>query len=265
MPFKVWESMMQTITFIGNGNMALSIANGLKSNYTIEVVGRNPEKLLAFENALGVKTFKYDLNGFNMDGKTIILCVKPQNIDEVKAQLQGHPRLLISVLAGTSVATLQEAFGATLTIRSMPNLAASVGKSMTALTGDEKGREEAQSLMQSIGTTLWLNEENQINIATALAGSGPAYLALFANGLMQGAIELGLSEEESLTLMRGLFDGFGSIIQNETPLPFAKKVMSPKGTTEAGCKILDEGGLEMLCKQTIKGAYDRAVELSQNK
>ncbi|MEY3089892.1 MAG: hypothetical protein RL113_208 [Pseudomonadota bacterium] len=256
---------MQTITFIGNGNMALSIANGLKKNYTIEVVGRNQDKLLQFEKALGTQILKHDINDFNMEDKTVMLCVKPQNVDEIQKQLQGTPRLLLSVLAGTSIATLKKAFHPTITIRSMPNLAASVGKSMTTLTGDEAGKAEALTLMQAIGSTLWLRDENAINIATALAGSGPAYLALFANGLVQGAIEQGLSKEESLTLMRGLFDGFGTIIQNEEPLPFAKRVMSPKGTTEAGCKILEEGALEALCKKTIKNAYDRAIELSQNK
>ena len=74
---------MQTITFIGNGNMGLSIAQGLKNKYTIEVVGRNMDKLDAFEEQLGIKVNKYLLDDFDITDKTILFCVKPANVEEV--------------------------------------------------------------------------------------------------------------------------------------------------------------------------------------
>ena len=179
---------MKKITFIGNGNMALSIAQGLKDTYQIEVIGRDLKKLELFEEKLGVTIDKTLLKEANLADKTILLCVKPNNVKEVSKQCQGNPYLLISVLAGTTLETLKNCFTPTLTIRSMPNLCASVNASMTTLTGDTEAKEEALSLLNSIGTTLWLQNEKEINIATALAGSGPAYLALIAEALTDGAV-----------------------------------------------------------------------------
>lgn len=127
---------MKTITFIGNGNMALSIAEGLKKSYKIEVVGRNMQKLQAFENKLGIEIQKSFMQDFNIENKTLILCVKPANVSEVGPMLKGKARVLYSVLAGTSLEKLQSHFNTQAVVRAMPNLAASVQKSMTTLTGD---------------------------------------------------------------------------------------------------------------------------------
>jgi len=127
---------MQTITFIGNGNMGLSIAKGLKGTYNIEVVGRNMKKLEAFEKALDLKIDKYLLDDFDMTDKTILFCVKPANVEEVAAKLKGKARVVFSVLAGTSVEKLKQNLNTHAVVRTMPNLAASVGRSMTTLTGD---------------------------------------------------------------------------------------------------------------------------------
>jgi pyrroline-5-carboxylate reductase len=146
---------MQTITFIGNGNMGLSIAQGLKGKYALAVVGRDMSKLEAFEDALEVKVDKYLLDDFDITDRTLLLCVKPANVEEVGKKLTGKADLLISVLAGTTVETLKKHFDSKATVRSMPNLAASVGQSMTTLTGDNKAKVDAIDLLSAIGTTLW--------------------------------------------------------------------------------------------------------------
>jgi pyrroline-5-carboxylate reductase len=254
---------METITFIGNGNMALSIAQGLKKKYTLEVVGRNVEKLNAFEKRLGVTVNKHLLSDFNVEGKTLLLCVKPTNIKEVKKELKGSADLLISVLAGINLTTLKEAFGAKQTVRAMPNLAASVGESMTTLTGDTDAKEEALSLLQAIGSTLWLNSEKELDIATALAGSGPAYLTLIAEALTDGAVKEGLRREEAMQVMRGLFAGFGKLIQEEHPALIKDGVMSPGGTTAAGYSALEDGNVRASCINAIQRAHQKAIDLSQ--
>ena len=96
---------MQTITFVGNGNMALSIAQGLKDTYKIEVVGRNMKNLDAFEKALGRQIEKSLIDGFDITDKTILLCIKPANVEEVSSKLQGKARVIFSVLAGTSTSS----------------------------------------------------------------------------------------------------------------------------------------------------------------
>jgi pyrroline-5-carboxylate reductase len=252
---------MQTITFIGNGNMGLSIAQGLKEKYTIEVVGRDLSKLDAFEEALGIKVDKYLLDDFDVTDKTVLLCVKPANVEEVSIQLQGKASVIFSVLAGTSVEKLKENFNTEAVVRAMPNLAASVGASMTTLTGDAEYREAAETLLDSIGDTLWLNSEKEIDIATALAGSGPAYLALIAEALADGAVKQGMKREDAMKTMRGLFAGFGALIQEVHPALLKDGVMSPGGTTAAGYGALEDGNVRAACMDAIAQAYEKTKVL----
>jgi len=252
---------MQTITFIGNGNMGLSIAQGLKGKYHIEVVGRDMNKLDAFEKALDVNVDKYLLDDFNMTDKTILLCVKPNNVEEVGKKLSGKARVLFSVLAGTTVEKLKQNIKSKAVVRAMPNMAASVGVSMTTLTGDQRYQKEASVLLGAVGETLWLNSEKEIDIATALAGSGPAYLALIAEALADGAVKQGLKREDAMAAMKGLFAGFGTLIQDVHPSILKDGVMSPGGTTAAGYAALEDGNVRASCINAIEEAYKRTKEL----
>ncbi len=247
--------MNNTVTFVGNGNMALSIAKGLKVHYSIEVVGRNMTHLNAFEEALGVSCAKHDLQSFDISNKTLILCVKPANIESVGTMLRGNAKTLYSVLAGTSLEALKTHFDANAYVRVMPNLAASVGKSMSTLTGDVTCKDEALALFDTIGHTLWLSSEKEIDIATALAGSGPAYLALIAEAFADGAVKQGLKRDDAMALMRGLFDGFGTLIQHEHPALIKDGVMSPGGTTAQGYAALEKGSVRASCIEAIEAAY----------
>jgi len=253
---------MQTITFIGNGTMALSIAQGLKQKYNIEVVGRNMEKLDAFEVALDRKVEKFPLEEFDISDKTILLCVKPGNLESVAKQLKGKAKLLISVLAGVPVEKLKKKIKSKAIVRAMPNLAASVGASMTTLTGDAEHREEAEVLMRGAGDVLWLESEKEIDIATALAGSGPAYLALIAEALADGAVTQGLKRDDAMKVMQGLFAGFGTLIQEMHPALLKDGVMSPGGTTAAGYAALEKHKIRAGCMEAVEKAYKKAVELS---
>jgi len=253
---------MKTITFIGNGNMALSIAQGLKNNYKIEVVGRDMQKLNKFEEDIGVRIEKHLLNSFDITKKTIMLCVKPANIEEVGKLLKGKAEVLYSVLAGTTLEKLKNNFNTYAIVRCMPNLAASIQKSMTTLTGDEQYKEEAQNILGAIGTTHWLSSEKEIDIATALAGSGPAYLALIAEALSDGAVKQGLKRDDAMSIMRGLFSGFGELIQDIHPALLKDGVMSPGGTTAAGYSALEDKNVRSACMDAIEKAYKKATQLS---
>jgi len=252
---------MKTITFIGNGNMALSIAKGLKNSYKIEVVGRSFEQLNKFEDELGTRVEKVLMDGFDIEGKTVIFCVKPANVEEVATKIKGRAEVLYSVLAGTTVQKLKQHLNPHAVVRCMPNLAASVGKSMTTLTGDEAFKNEAEELLGAIGTTLWLGSEKEVDIATALAGSGPAYLALIAEAFADGAVKQGMKRSDAMATMRGLFGGFGELIQDIHPALLKDGVMSPGGTTAAGYTALEDGSVRASCINAIEKAYKRATEL----
>ncbi len=254
--------MSKTITFIGNGNMALSIAKGLKEDYTIEVVGRSQEKLDKFEQNLGIKIEKSLMDGFSLEGKTVMFCVKPANVEEIATRVSGKAKVIYSVLAGTTVQKLKTNLNPEAVVRCMPNLAAQVGLSMTTLTGDENYRTEAEELLSAIGATLWLSSEKELDIATALAGSGPAYLTLIAEALTDGAVKQGMKRADAMETMRGLFGGFGALIQSEHPALLKDAVMSPGGTTAAGYSALENGNVRASCMNAIEKAYEKAQELA---
>ena len=256
------QTMSKLLTFIGNGNMALAIAQGLKNDYEIEVIGRNPANLNAFEASLGIKIDKHPLKGFDITGKTLIFGVKPQNLQEVSAQLHGQAEAFYSILAGTKLESFKNAIKARHYVRAMPNMAASAQKSMTTLTGDTDLKEEAVSIFSAIGKAHWLGSEKEIDVATALAGSGPAYLALVAEALADGAVNQGLKRTDAMVVMRGLFEGFGSIIQEQHPALLKDTVMSPGGTTAAGYAALESGNVRDAFIQAIAKANERAKALS---
>lgn len=251
--------MKKTITFIGNGTMATAIAVTLKHQFAIEVVGRDLEHLDRFEAAVGTDVTKHLLNDFDMTGKTVLLCVKPANVEEVGGKLHGKADALYSVLAGTTLETLKRRFDSHGTVRAMPNLAATVGRSMTTLTGDRHLEAEARAIFDAIGSTLWVGSEKELDIATALAGSGPAYLALVAEALADGAVKQGLKRDDAMTLMRGLFAGFGELIQDNHPALLKDGVMSPGGTTAAGYAALEKGAVRDAMIKAVEAAYQRAV------
>ena len=253
---------MKKITFIGNGNMALSIAQGLKKSYKIEVVGRDSAKLERFQKALGVDIEISLLDGFNILDKEVLLCVKPNNVEDVSKKLKGKAKVIYSVLAGTTISKLKNALKSGAVVRAMPNLAASVGESMTTLCGDEDFRDDAFEIFNSIGTTRWLGSEKEIDIATALAGSGPAYLALVAEALMDGAVKEGLKRDDAIAVTRGLFKGFGELIQDIHPAILKDNVMSPGGTTASGYGALEDKNVRSAFIDAISKAYKRAKELA---
>jgi len=246
----------ETITFIGNGNMAFSIALGLKEIYNIEVVGRNRENIEKFEKKLGVTVEKHLLNDFNITNKNIILCVKPANIQEVSLQLTGVAKELYSVLAGTTVEMLKENIKSESTVRVMPNLAASVGGSMTTLTGDEILKEKSSKLFGTIGEILWLNSEKELDIATAVAGSGPAYLALVHEALCDGAVKQGMKREDAVKVANGLFKGFGQLIPRLHAATLKDGVMSPGGTTAAAYASLEKGNVRFSFIDAVESAFE---------
>jgi pyrroline-5-carboxylate reductase len=249
--------MANTITFVGNGKMALALAKGLCETYAIEVIGRSMTSLERFEHALNTPIKKVLYSDADITNKTLILCVKPANLNEISPYLKGTAQTLYSVLAGTPLSALK-AISAQYYCRAMPNLAAEVGSSMTSLVGDSDVSAQAIELFGTIGATLWLNSEKELDIATALAGSGPAYLALIAEALCDGAVREGLKRDDAMILMRGLFEGFGKLIQTTHPAILKDNVMSPGGTTAAGYGALEKGNVREGCMEAIRAAHERA-------
>ena len=255
---------MELITFIGNGNMALSLALGLKDTYDIEVIGRCMNKLEEFEKNLNKPIKKFLINEFDITDKNILLCIKPNNIVQIGQMLKGKANGVHSILAGVSIETITENIKTKSVVRAMPNIAASVKKSITSLTGDDLLKTQAINIFDSIGSTVWFHTQKELDIATALGGSGPAFLALVVEALSDGAVAQGLKREDSIKIIEGLFEGFGVLIKNTHPAYLKDKVMSPGGTTASGYSTLEKYKVRSAFIDAIQSSYHKAKKLSKD-
>jgi len=237
------------ITIIGNGKMALAIAKGLKEN--IEVVGRDEEKLKKFSKITGAKY--YLLNNFDITNKIIILATKPYALESLN--LKGKAKEVISIMAGKKIEEIKKYIDSEFYSRAMPNVAAEYLSSTTAIYGSDK----AYEIFSKIGKAIKVNSEKELDIATAIAGSGPAFLALVAEAIADGGVLCGLNRELSYELTAGLFKSFSSI--EKKPSDIKDSVMSPAGTTASGYEALEEGNVRNSFIKAIKSAYEKSQKI----
>ena len=251
------------LTLIGNGIMAQSLAKGLIKNHEVEIIGRDIDKLKNIQEKMPQITVKALDDQEDITGKNVIFCVKPYALQSVSARLHGTANILLSILAGTKLETLKKQINAKHYIRTMPNIAASVQNSMTTITGDNEAKNLAVEIFNSIGQAVWVNTEAQLDIATAIAGSGPAYLALVAEALADGAVKAGLERHLSMQLVQGLFSGTASMLRHTHPAIIKDSVMSPGGTTAAGYAQLEEHSVRNAMIKAVEEAYNKAQELGK--
>jgi pyrroline-5-carboxylate reductase len=251
------------LTLIGNGTMAQALAKGLVKNHEVEIIGRNLKKLEAVQKEIPQITIKELDDMEDISGKNILFCVKPYVLQTVAARLSGKANILFSILAGTTIDSLKKHIQSRLYVRTMPNVAASVLNSTTTLTGDEEIKKEAVEIFSSIGRAIWVENEKQLDIATAVAGSGPAFLTLIAESIADGAVRAGLPRDLSSQLVHGLFSSTASLLEVQHPALIKDSIMSPGGTTAAGYGVLEKNGVRNAMMDSIQTAYDKATELSK--
>jgi pyrroline-5-carboxylate reductase len=202
-----------------------------------------------------------------------MLGTKPQKIDEYSSTLAGmlDPRtILISILAGTELASLHERFPAPLTlVKAMPNTPVKLGKGVTNLfsdSADPESRRIVEDLMRSLGAVEWFEDERQFQAAGILTGAGPAFLFRFIDALAEAGVAIGLPREQSVRLAKAMVKGAGSLAASgaETPAELAERVASPGGTTRAGLNVLDsEEALKTLVRRTLETGLARSREMAE--
>jgi len=204
-------------------------------------------------------------------GDVVVLGFKPGQLADAApaiAPLVGPGTLVLSILAGVDLATLRRHFaGADAIVRVMPNLAAALGKSPIALYGDAAGPAKAttEALMAPLGQAEWLADEGAMDLVTALAGSGPAFVYRFIDALATGAAALGLPRDQADRLALAMIEGAVQLAAQspEPPAALARRVASPGGTTRAGLDVLDAGDrLTALVEDTLRAARDRSAEMT---
>lgn len=251
------------LTLIGNGFMAQALAKGLIKNFEIEIIGRDISKLKKVKELIPNIDIKELDDSEDITDKNIILCVKPYALQSVAARLEGKANILFSILAGTTLDNLKKQIKSKYYIRTMPNVAASVNLSTTTITGDKEVKRVALELFENIGKAVWVDTEKELDVATAIAGSGPAFLSLVAEALSDGAVKAGLNRNISNELVQGLFTGYSKLLEKNHPAIIKDSVMSPGGTTAAGVAKLEEGSLRSSMIKAIEAAHNKAIEIGK--
>jgi len=248
---------------------------GAKSFSRIHVVEPSPTRALrrlAKDKKISLTT-KLQL-GKGRQVSAAVLAIKPQILKDETELLRGLGEtgaLVLSIAAGIKTRTLHARLKADVPIvRAMPNTPGAIGYGITALYTPKRlkrpQRELVQELISTLGESIWVAEEKLIDAVTAVSGSGPAYIFLFAEALAAAACERGLDAVTADRLARATITGAGALLEQDkrSPAMLRREVTSPGGTTEAALKILmSKGGMRPLIRRAVKAAAQRSRELGK--
>jgi pyrroline-5-carboxylate reductase len=202
------------------------------------------------------------------DAQTVILAVKPQAWADAARQyttVLGPEAVVISIVAGVDTGAIVRAFGGRVTARAMPNTAVAINQGTISLYADDPAAlAHAHALFDPLGTVIELTDESQIHAATAVGGSGPAYLYAFVEALDAAGAAAGLSPQDARRLARATITGAAALLAEtgEEPAELRRQVTSPGGTTEAALDVLlGEHGLPLLLRDAVTKAAGRSREL----
>ncbi len=262
------------IAFIGGGNMAEAMLSAildksLSTAKNISVSDINEARLAYLRQKYSVHVTANNLKALER-GDVVILAIKPQNLAGVMTEVGGRlksAQLVLSIIAGKSIATLRRGLKHDAIVRAMPNTPAQVGQGMTVWTVTnevtEPQKAQAGAILGAMGKEIYVVDEKYIDMATAVSGSGPAYVFLFMESLINAAVAVGLPPELARELVLQTVVGSGNFARksggelNE----LRRRVTSPGGTTAEAIKVLEEGRLAKLVRQAVAAAYDKAREL----
>ena len=262
------------VLIVGYGNMGKTYANSFISSRFIKpedifVLVRN-ENLITSESSIPKANFSSEPTNNVSDFDIVILAVKPQDFDVLAQSIKPYlkdSQIVFSVMAGITITKLESHLSCSKIVRSMPNIPTQIGMGMTVFTAstnvDRKELFIIQNLINTTGKSVYVENEKLINAATAISGSGPAYVFYFMQSMIKAAVDLGFNESEAELLVNQTFMGSVAIqnsysISNEE---WIAKVASKGGTTESALRVFEKGNLEQTIVDAVKAANNRALEL----
>jgi len=267
----------RSVAIVGGGNMGRALVSGLLRRgmlpEDIRVAEVSPETRALLARDFAVSALA-DARAAVTDAAVIVIAVKPEQVAALLApwgaQLATSRPLVVSIAAGIRIAALQAWCGAGVPIvRAMPNRPAYVGAGVTGLfAGPEvspAARDAAARVLSSVGEIVWLQNEEALDVVTALSGSGPAYLFLLAEAMMQAAVGLGLEGEAARKLAVGTLYGAG-LLAHASDGDLARlraEVTSKGGTTEAALEMFAAADLTGTVMQALRAAARRSRELAR--
>src|SRR5688572_28483508 len=259
------------IAFIGSGAMATAMIAGLSKENLIEarnITASDPYPAQLDKLASRYHIHTTDSNLEAVKGKDIIiLSIKPQNLGEVGAELQGHlpaDALILSIIAGATISSISQKLHHYRVVRVMPNTPARVGKGMSVWTCTEEVSEtqkrHSQAILAALGEELYVDHEDYLDMATALSGTGPAYVFLFMEAMIDAGVHMGFSRRVAEQLVYQTIEGSVAFARDSGghPAELRNMVTSPGGTTADALYQLEKGGFRTVLSKAIWSAYKKS-------
>ena len=270
----------RTIAFIGPGVMAEAmiaglIRQGVAQPEALVAAGPRPERLDELCQQYRIRTFLENAVAARQ-ADVVVLSVKPQRLDRVLAGLSGAVQpsaLVLSIVAGASIQKISAGLQHERVVRSMPNTPAQIGEGITVWAAAPRVSEEqldmARQILGALGQEIFVEEENYLDMATALSGTGPAYIFLFMEAMVDAGVHLGfprrIAEQLVAQTVLGSVDFY--IKQNEEDhihlARLRNQVTSPGGTSAAALYYLEKAGFRTAISRAIWAAYERSMELGK--
>ncbi|MEJ7930418.1 pyrroline-5-carboxylate reductase [Ramlibacter sp. AN1015] len=261
------------LAFIGGGNMASAILGGLLRRgldpslvEVVEPFAPTRERLLQVHGVRALPAAQDALRRASL----VVWAVKPQSFAEAAEQARAHlapDALHLSVAAGIRSGSIATWLGTEHVVRAMPNTPALVGKGITGLFArDAVTRSQRQRVEQVVATTgewLWVSAEEQLDAVTALSGSGPAYVFLFLESMIEAGVQMGLPRAQAAQLAIATFSGSAALARDadDPPQVLRERVTSKGGTTHAAISAMEADGVPQAFQRALHAACARATEL----
>jgi pyrroline-5-carboxylate reductase len=266
----------RTVATIGSGVMAEAIIAGLIRGKLVgpgQIIGSEPraERRVELERQYGVRMVASNLEAVAA-ADVILLSVKPQTLTKVGHELGGHLRpsqLVVSIVAGATTKVLAGLLGHAQVVRSMPNTPAQIGRGVTVWypTPDVTAEqcEQARELLRALGSELQVEDERFVEMATAVSGTGPAYVFLVMEALIDAAVHLGFPRHIAHDLVIETLEGSTAFAKAtaQHPAVLRNMVTSPAGTSAAAIHELESGRLRTVLSEAVWASYRRTVELGE--
>ena len=263
-----------TVAFIGSGVMAEAMIKGLLNEKLLpaqQLIAADPR-----QDRVNELSERYGLKGTtdnNMAAEAadiLVLSVKPQVLSHVLPELRkgAHSsKLILSIIAGAKIKTIADGVANASVVRAMPNTPAQIGQGITVWTATPEVLppqiEQAKALIGALGEQIFLDDERYLDMATALSGSGPAYVFMFMEALIDAGVHLGFSRRDAEHLVLQTMRGSIEYAEQSGlhPAQLRNQVTSPGGTSAEAIYHLEKGGLRTVISRAVWAAYQRSVAL----
>lgn len=270
------ELLGLTLAFVGGGVMAGAmvhalIRSGKVTSQQIRVGEPVAERREELRDRYGVYVTSDNAEA-TRDADIVVLAVKPQVLPRVMPELRGHIRpnaLVLSIVAGMPIVTIRKGLRHSAIVRVMPNTPAQIGEGMSVWTAapevTQEQRKQVQAILQTMGLEMYVDHEDALDMATAVSGTGPTYVFLLMEALVDAAVHLGFSRREALTLVTQTVVGSAKFAQ-QSQLHLAElrnMVTSPGGTSAEAIYQLEKGGMRTVLSKAVWAAYKKARLLGE--